>query len=97
MNNVQSLEMSNKNLKNKRGKWEVILHNDDHNTFDHVIECLMDICAHNYLQAVQCATIVHRNSKCSIAVDTWDECELIREDLHKQGLAVTLSIFKKHA
>lgn len=97
MNNVQSSGMSKKHLTNKRGKWEVILHNDNHNTFDHVIECLMDICAHNYLQAVQCATLVHQKSKCSIVVDTWDECEIICTDLAEQGLTVTISKFKKNA
>ena len=38
---------------------EIILYNDDVNTFDHVIECLVKICEHTYIQAEQCAYIVH--------------------------------------
>lgn len=45
---------------------EIILHNDDLNTFDHVINCLMEICDHDPIQAEQCAWIVHNNGKCSV-------------------------------
>ena len=89
-------EMSKKNSK-RNSKYEVIVFNDDTNTFDHVIDCLMEFCGHNYLQAVQCATLVHQKSKCSIVVDTWDECEIICTDLAEQGLTVTISKFKKNA
>lgn len=97
MNNVRSSEMSKKNLISKRGKWEVILHNDDQTSFDHVITCLMDVCAQNYLQAVSCATLVHQNSRCSIFVDTWEECEDVRMELHDLGLIVSTSKYKKYA
>ena len=45
---------------------QIILHNDDVNTFDHVIETLVAVCDHTYLQAEQCAYIVHFNGKCSV-------------------------------
>lgn len=45
---------------------EIILYNDDVNTFDHVIECLVKICDHSYLQAEQCAYIVHYSGKCTV-------------------------------
>ena len=47
-------------------KHEIILYNDDVNTFDHVIECLVKICEHSYLQAEQCAYIVHFSGKCVV-------------------------------
>lgn len=78
-------EMSKKNSK-RNSKYEVIVFNDDTNTYDHVIDCLMEFCGHNYLQAVQCATIIHNTGKCSVAIDTRDECEYIFEELVKQGL-----------
>lgn len=96
-NNVQSSEMSKKQSTNKRGKWQVMLHNDNHNTFDHVITCLMESCGHNYLQSVQCAQLVHNTSKCSIFVDSYDECESVFEELHANGLTVTITKFKKNA
>ncbi|NBW18604.1 MAG: ATP-dependent Clp protease adaptor ClpS, partial [Caulobacteraceae bacterium] len=45
--------------KSKRGKYQVTLHNDNHNTFNHVVYCLVDACGHNEMQAHQCALIVH--------------------------------------
>ncbi|MCH1453111.1 MAG: ATP-dependent Clp protease adaptor ClpS [Flavobacteriaceae bacterium] len=38
---------------------EIILYNDDVNTFDHVINSLMAYCDHTLEQAEQCAYIVH--------------------------------------
>ena len=45
---------------------ELILFNDDVNTFDHVIETLVSVCDHTYEQAEQCAYIVHFSGKCTV-------------------------------
>lgn len=45
---------------------EIMLHNDDVNTFEHVIISLMEICGHDPIQAEQCATLVHCTGKCSV-------------------------------
>ena len=87
--------MSKKQSK-PRGQWEVILLNDDTNSFEHVITCLMDICGHNYLQAGQCANIVHHNGKCSVYVDCFDEVCDVRQELYEQGLNVTTQKYKKY-
>jgi len=44
----------------------IILYNDDVNTFDHVINCLIQFVDHNSIQAEQCALLVHNKGKCSI-------------------------------
>ena len=54
---------------------EIILHNDDVNTFDHVIESLMEVCGHDPIQAEQCAWIVHYNGKCSVKRGAYDDLE----------------------
>lgn len=46
--------------------YRIILHNDDVNTFDWVIECLVKICQHTPIQAEQCAMIVHYAGKCDV-------------------------------
>ncbi|MDC6366771.1 MULTISPECIES: ATP-dependent Clp protease adaptor ClpS [Flavobacteriaceae] len=45
---------------------EIILFNDDVNTFDHVIETLINVCEHTPEQAEQCSLIVHYNGKCTV-------------------------------
>lgn len=88
--------MLKKQLLNKRGTWLVILHNDDQNTFDHVVNCLMDICQHGYIQATQCAHVVHTALRCDIFIDSYEECLIVRDELKEQGLSVTLTKYKKH-
>jgi ATP-dependent Clp protease adaptor protein ClpS len=65
-------------------KHEIILFNDDVNTFDHVIECLVQICGHSYIQAEQCAFIVHYSGKCSVKTgdieDLVPECNALLEE-----------------
>ena len=45
---------------------EIVLFNDDVNTFDHVIETLVYACEHTPIQAEQCAWIVHYKGKCTV-------------------------------
>lgn len=91
MNNVQLYEMSKKvSKKSKRGKHRVILHNDNHNTFDHVIDCLIEACGHSEFQAHQCAIIVHNAGRCAVFIDSHDACESVYEYLLKANLKVTI-------
>jgi len=68
----------------------LILHNDDYNTFDYVINCLMEICNHNREQAEQCALITHHNGKCDIKKGPSSLLLNQKEELLNMGLSVTL-------
>ena len=52
---------------------EIVLYNDDVNTFDHVIETLIRVCSHTSEQAEQCALIVHYNGKCTVKTGSLKE------------------------
>lgn len=52
---------------------EIVLHNDDVNTFDHVIETLIRVCKHDALQAEQCALLVHYKGKCTVKTGILEE------------------------
>ena len=54
---------------------EIVLFNDDVNTFDHVIDTLMDVCDHTPEQAEQCALIVHFNGKCTVKTGVYKDLE----------------------
>ncbi len=45
---------------------EIIVYNDDVNTFDHVIDTLIRVCEHAPEQAEQCSLIIHYNGKCTV-------------------------------
>lgn len=69
---------------------ELILHNDDVNTFQHVILSLVEICSHEPIQAEQCAWIVHHNGKCSVKLGTFDQLEPMCTALHDRGLSAEI-------
>jgi len=70
---------------------ELVLYNDDHNTFDFVIECLINICKHDPLQAEQCTYIVHYNGKCSVKCGSYADLNPMRVALADKGLSVVIS------
>lgn len=71
-------------------QYHLILHNDDVNTFDHVIDSLIDICHHDSVQAEQCAHIVHFKGKCDVKKGEFEELLLMKEQLDNKGLSVTI-------
>jgi len=58
--------VSDRKLNDPENKFNLVLFNDDHNTFDHVIESLVEICGHDPAQAEQCALIAHYKGKCEV-------------------------------
>ena len=55
--------------------FNLVLYNDEYNTFDHVIEMLISVCSHDPTQAEQCALLVHFKGKCTVMSGTYDELE----------------------
>lgn len=70
----------------------LILHNDDYNTFEWVIECLIKICKHEPEQAAQCAHIVHFTGKCDIKRGDHDTILPMYNKLKSCGLSVTIEM-----
>ncbi|WP_375236237.1 ATP-dependent Clp protease adaptor ClpS [Winogradskyella sp.] len=52
---------------------EIVLFNDDVNTFDHVIDTLIYACDHVPEQAEQCAILVHYKGKCTVKTGSYDD------------------------
>lgn len=70
--------------------WSVVLYNDNHNTFEWVIDCLVKYCNHDALQAEQCAWIVHTKGKCSVKSGDYSELEPVCTALCDSGLSAAL-------
>lgn len=69
---------------------KLILHNDDYNTFDWVIESLVEICKHSTEQAEQCAYIVHYRGKCQVKHGAKNKMERLHMALIQRGLTATV-------
>lgn len=68
----------------------LVLYNDDVNSFEFVIETLIDVCKHDPLQAEQCALITHFNGKCDIQKGTYFSLKPIKDILITKGLSVVI-------
>lgn len=69
---------------------EIVLFNDDVNTFDHVIDTLIRVCNHDELQAEQCALLVHYKGKCIVKTGTFDELKPQCSSLLEAGLSAEI-------
>lgn len=69
---------------------KIMLYNDDVNTFDFVIETLMDVCEHEFEQATQCAYIVHYKGKCDVKNGEYDKLKPICSELLRRGLSAEI-------
>jgi ATP-dependent Clp protease adaptor protein ClpS len=67
--------------------YRLFVFNDDVNTFDWVIETLMDVCKHSPEQAEQCALIVHNKGKCSVKDGDWEELAIMRQEICRRGIS----------
>lgn len=70
--------------------WSIVLYNDDFNTFEWVIECLVKYCGHESMQAEQCAWIVHTKGKCLVKSGDFNKLEPICTALCDHGLSAKL-------
>lgn len=70
----------------------IILWNDDHNTFEWVIESLMEICSHTHEQAEQCAWFVHFRGKYAVKEGTYKEMKPMCDALTDRGLGATIDL-----
>ncbi len=72
------------------GDKQIILYNDDVNTFEFVINSLIKICKHDALQAEQCTFLVHYKGKCSVKKGTYEELEPMCTALLERGLTAEI-------
>lgn len=68
----------------------LILHNDEVNSFDFVIDTLIEICDHDAIQAEQCAMITHHKGKCDVKKGAYSALKHMKEGLLEKGLSATI-------
>ncbi len=68
----------------------LIVWNDEVNTFEWVIETLVDVCQHSEQQAEQCAYIIHFKGKYAVKQGSYDELKPLREAISERGIGATV-------
>ncbi|MGB6035129.1 MAG: ATP-dependent Clp protease adaptor ClpS [Cryomorphaceae bacterium] len=69
---------------------EIVLYDDDFNTFDFVIESLIKVCKHSAIQAEQCTHIVHYKGKCGVKRGNMTKLKPICSALLERGLTAEI-------
>lgn len=77
-------------LEKEVNQHEIVLFNDDVNTFDFVIDCLIEICEHTAEQAEQCALLVHYKGKCAVKTGEYNELKPRCTQLLTRGLSAEI-------
>ncbi|HMS97575.1 MAG TPA: ATP-dependent Clp protease adaptor ClpS [Saprospiraceae bacterium] len=68
----------------------LIIYNDDHNTFDWVIQCLMDVCNHTHEQSEQLSLIIHFKGKATVKTGPFDSLKPMKDALLDRGLSAVI-------
>ncbi len=66
---------------------DLVVFNDDVNTFDHVIQTLIEICDHSPEQAEQCTILIHYKGKCTVRTGELDTLAPMRNAICKRGIS----------
>lgn len=70
--------------------FSLVVWNDEVNTFDWVIQSLIEVCGHTEEQAEQCALLIHYNGKYAVKKGEYDDLKPMREALQERGISATL-------
>jgi len=73
------------------GMKDLVIHNDDFNTFEFVIETLIEICEHEPEQAIQCTLIIHHNGKCVVRTGEFTTLHPMYRAILDRGISATIN------
>ncbi len=71
---------------------QLIVWNDEVNTFEWVIETLVEVCKHSTEQAEQCAYIIHFHGKYAVKDGSFDELKPLCDAITDRGLGATVEV-----
>jgi len=69
---------------------DLIVYNDEFNSFEFVIDCFVKVCKHNKIQAEQCTLLVHYKGSCIVKRGTFEELESTCVALLDKGLTAKI-------
>ena len=78
----EKVESKNQHVSDK----DLLIYNDEINTFQHVIDSLVKVCKHEIIQAEQCTWIIHYNGKCAVKKGEFESLKPMRDALCERGI-----------
>lgn len=71
-------------------EYELVVFNDDVNTFEHVINTLIKICSHTPEQAEQCTWLIHHKGKCTVKIGSFSDLKPMRQGICDKGISAEI-------
>ncbi|WP_010228896.1 ATP-dependent Clp protease adaptor ClpS [Gillisia marina] len=91
MSTKEEVLVKRKTVTKKNKNYEIVLFNDEYNTFDHVIETLICACDHTPEQAEQCSLLVHYKGKCTVKTGPYNDLKPRCSKLLEAGLSAEIT------
>jgi ATP-dependent Clp protease adaptor protein ClpS len=70
----------------------LVVWNDEVNTFEWVIETLIEVCGHSFEQAEQCSYIIHYNGKYAVKNGSFEELRPFCDAITERGINATVEV-----
>jgi ATP-dependent Clp protease adaptor protein ClpS len=74
---------------------QLIVWNDEVNTFEWVIDTLIEICGHTQEQAEQCAMIIHTKGKYAVKEGSYETLKPMCDSITDRGIGATVEELSK--
>lgn len=91
MSTIEKTQESIKVLEQLIKDYEIVVFNDDVNTFDFVIDALIDVCEHEPIQAEQCTMLIHYKGKCAVKTGSYEDLKPRCSKLLEMGLSAEIN------
>jgi ATP-dependent Clp protease adaptor protein ClpS len=86
----EKVKSNHKTISKKSKIRELVLFDDDYNTFDFVIQSLIEVCEHEPMQAEQCTLLVHFKGKCGVKSGVYSDLKPAYEEMLNRSLTVEI-------
>jgi len=73
----------------------LVVYNDDVNTFDWVIQCLIEVCGHSFEQSEQLSLLIHFKGKATVKTAPFDDLRPLKDSLIERGLSAVIEGVKQ--
>jgi ATP-dependent Clp protease adaptor protein ClpS len=90
MSTERKIQEEVETLEEETNQFEIVLFNDDVNTFDFVIDSLIEVCEHTLEQAEQCTILVHYKGKCTVKTGEYKDLKPRCSKLLNKGLSAEI-------
>ncbi|HTS43254.1 MAG TPA: ATP-dependent Clp protease adaptor ClpS [Puia sp.] len=92
---VELTEVETDLLTDSEHPYSLVVWNDEVNTFEWVIQTLIEICHHSTEQAEQCAMIIHTQGKYAVKQGSYEELKPMCDAITERGIGATIEVLSE--